>query len=84
MNIKILSLTENNSGKFNLILRINDNIERLKISIFDIEEVFGIESGEFEKILIQKIPTGKERQELIAAIKQEYLSLKKTSELQTA
>lgn len=84
MYIKIVKLTEIGEGKFDLALQIDDDFEKLQVSIFDVKGIFGIESGEFEKILIEKLPTGKKRQELIGNIKRKYYSLKKLPEFQAA
>ena len=78
MKMKLISLSEILAGKFELVLQIDDSVEKLQISIFESKEIWGIQGLEFEKIL-WKSGYAKENQKLIADIKQKYLSLKKTA-----
>ena len=83
MKMNIISLTENATGKFDLVLQIDESIEKLEVSIFENKGIWGIENVEFEKLLWNS-GSAKGNQTLIANIKQKYLSLKKLPELQAA
>lgn len=81
--MKIISMTETSADKFDLVLQINGSVEKLQISIFESKGIWGIESGEFEKLL-RASGSAKENQQLIAAVKQKYFVLKEHPELQIA
>lgn len=81
--MKVVSLTNILEDKFDLVLKIDDSIEKLQIKIFDSKGIWGIESAEFEELLWNS-GSAKTNQRLIADIKRKYLTLKKTPELQAA
>ena len=83
MKMKLISLSEILAGKFELVLQIDNSVEKLQISIFENKGIWGIKSAEFEKLL-WNTGSAKENQKLIADIKQKSLSLKKLPELQAA
>ena len=81
--MKLISLKKIFEDKFELVLQIDNSIEKLQISIFEDKGIWGINSLEFEKLLWNS-GSAQENQKLIADIKQKYLALKKLPELQSA
>ncbi len=83
MKMKLISLKKISPDKFDLVLQIDESIEKMQISIFENEGIWGIEGAEFEKLLWNS-GSAEENQHLIAEINQKYFALKKISELQAA
>ena len=81
--MKLISLKKIFEDKFEIVLQIDNSIEKLQISIFEDKGIWGINSLEFEKLLWNS-GLAQENQKLIADIKQKYLALKKLPELQAA